>query len=131
MPQLMRKVHLAADERKIYRTLLKGDIDQNDLRKHWDIAYPNGTVDLIFLKKKDKYPIDECRPIRPFEAADLIGYENLHAYRLLESKQDSVTFSDLRKPMQRMFGLRGADSWGYFGEQELLSACSTWGILPR
>jgi hypothetical protein len=109
----------------------KGDRDQSDLRKHWDIAYPDAAVKPIFLKKNDKYLADECRRIRPFEAADLIGYENLHAHRLIERRQGEQVFEDLRKPMQRMFRMAGADKWGYFSEQEMLSACVDWKIPVR
>jgi hypothetical protein len=109
----------------------KGDQDQNDLRRHWDIAYPDNEVRPIFLKKQDIYGSDRCRRIRPFEAADLIGYENLHAHRLIYKKQGTQTFDDLRRPMQRLFKMNGADKWGYFSETEMLSACSTWRIPSR
>lgn len=109
----------------------KGDKDQNDLRKHWDIAYPDAMVEPIFLKKKDNQSGEDIRPIRPFEAADLIAYENLHAHRLIQKKQGAQVFEDLRKPMQRMFGLPGARQWGYFSEQEMQAACSSWGIALR
>jgi len=109
----------------------KGDQDQNDLRLHWDIAYPDSDNEPIFKWKKDKHLSDECKRIRPFEAADLLGYENLHAYRLMERKQGEQVFEDLRKPMQRMFGMIGADKWGYFSEKEMLSACERWGIPRR
>jgi hypothetical protein len=109
----------------------KGDRDQNDLRRHWDIAYPDGAVEPIFLRKKDIYEKREERSIRPFEAADLIGYENLHTYRLLRSKGGTQIFSDLRKPMRRLLKLKGANLWGYLSEEEILLTCSEWNILPR
>jgi len=110
----------------------KGDRDQNDLRKHWNIAYPEATVDPIFLSKSDKHPgHDAVRSIRPFEAADFIAYENLQAHRLIEKKQGSQIFEDLRVPMQKMFEFPGADKWGYLSGREMLSMCSEWGIPSR
>jgi hypothetical protein len=109
----------------------KGDQDQNDLRVHWDIAYPDGAVDPIFLKKKDVHLSDQPRYIRPFEAADLIGYENLQAHRLVRTKQGKQVFSDLRWTMQRLMKMNGAEEWGYFGDADIQRACSEWAIPPR
>ncbi len=119
------------DKRDLIWIYERGDQDQNDLRKHWDIAYPDGAVDPIFLKKKDAYLSDAPRYIRPFEAADLIGYENLHAHRLIRRKQGNQVFSDLRRPMQRLMKMNGADEWGYFGEADIQRACAEWGIPLR
>jgi len=109
----------------------KGDQDQNDLRKRWEIAYPDHFVDPIFLKKQDVYESKESRRIRPFEAADLVGYENLLAHRLLAKKGEKRLFENLRKPMQRLMKLKGGDLWGYLSETEILSACSMSGIQLR
>jgi hypothetical protein len=109
----------------------KGDQDQNDLRKHWDIAYPDRFVDPIFLKKQDAYGSKESRRIRPFEAADFIGYENLLAHRLIVKKGGDQVFSDLRKPMQRLSKINGGDLWGYLREAEIVSLCSMSNIQLR
>jgi hypothetical protein len=110
----------------------KGDQDQDDLRKHWDIAYPDAAVEPVFLKKVDEHLGDKPRRIRPFEAADLIGYENLHAHRILgKSANKKIPYFELRKPKQRMSKAMGADRWGYLSETEMLRACPKWGIPAR
>lgn len=109
----------------------KGDQDQNDLRKHWKIAYKDLAVQPIFLNKRDRHLSTEPRRIRPFEAADLIGYENLQAHRLIDRMQGEQRLGDLRKTMQRLFKMSGAQGWGYFGESELISACKDWRIPER
>lgn len=109
----------------------KGDQDQDDLKRRWKIAYPDAAVEPIFLKKRDRYLSSEERRIRPFEAADLIAYENLRAHKQLRDAGSDIYFDELRRPMQRMCNWPGAANWGYFGEPELLSACASWGIPAR
>ena len=58
----------------------KGDQDQNDLRKNWLMVYPDSSVDPIFRMKKEEISKGCFRYTRPFEAADLIAYEHLHAH---------------------------------------------------
>jgi hypothetical protein len=112
--------------------LKRGDQDQNDLRKHWNIAYPDAAIKPIFLKKVDKYLSEKSRRIRPFEAADLIGYENLLTHKRLDKLgRDTIPFEDLRKPMQRLSRMPGADKWGYFSKLEMLSTCQKWSIPAR
>ncbi len=115
------------DKNKMAWIFEKGDLDQHDLRKRWEIAYPDNDVEPIFLRKKT----DSGERIRPFEAADLIGYENLLAHRLMERKAGTQIFEDLRKPMQRLSKIKGAELWGYLGEAEMLSLCSTSNIPLR
>ncbi len=93
----------------------KDDADQNDLRKNWKTAYPD-CLDPIFLKKCDSYP-EPGKPKRqrPFEAADLVAYENLKAHKLLDERGNEPVYEDeLRKPLQRMKKWPGATDWGYF-----------------
>jgi hypothetical protein len=111
----------------------KGDEDQGDLRKHWDIAYPDQAVSPIFLKKRDKYPDQkECRPIRPFEAADLLAYEHLQVHRLLDRRQGSDVFEDeLRRPMQRMKNWPSVREWKVCDHEAIERLCATFRIPAR
>lgn len=99
----------------------KGDTHQDDLKRRWNIAYPNLTVEPIFLKKKDKYPDPKNhRPIRPFEAADLIAYEHLAVHRLLDEAEDGELFEDQVSPaLRRMLKLPGAKEWTVSDEEGL------------
>ena len=109
----------------------KGDVDQDDLRKHWETTYPELEVAPIFLKKRDRYPDpSQCRFIRAFEAADLLAYENLQAHKLVMRNVD-VEFGDLRKPMQRMISLPGFHDWGMFNSEDIRSVCEGWKIPTR
>jgi hypothetical protein len=128
MPWAAKQQH---DKNDLIWIFEKGDQDQNDLRKHWDVAYPDQSVEPIFLKKRDVYGSREPRPVRPFEAADLIGYENLLAHRLLAEKMGTQVFSDLRIPMRRLSKVSGGHLWGYLGEEEILSACAISNIPLR
>lgn len=96
----------------------KGDIDQHDLRQKWNQAYPDAAVEPIFLKKIDAYPDSNLKKRqRPFEAADLVAYENLKAHKLLDERGDSPVYEEeLRKPLQRMVKWPGADKWGFFAK---------------
>lgn len=111
----------------------KGDEDQNDLRKRWDIAYPNANVSPTFCKKKDFYPDKTtCRYIRPFEAADLIAYEHQQVHRLLEKKQGADLYEDeLRRPLQRMNKWNSAKDWKVCDIESLKKLCDLWHIEPR
>jgi hypothetical protein len=58
----------------------KGDTDQDNLRKCWTEEYPESQVPPIFRKKIDNCPDEDLsKPIRAFEAADLVAYENRRA----------------------------------------------------
>jgi hypothetical protein len=111
----------------------KGDEDQNDLRKHWDVAYPDAAVGPIFCKKKDKYPNKStCLPIRPFEAADLIAYEHLQVHQLLDEKQGGDMYLDeLRQPMQRMKSWPSAKDWKVCDFDSLERLCTLWKVPMR
>ena len=119
----------------------KGDQDQGDLRKNWSIVYPDSAVEPVFLKKCDQYLSDKPRRIRPFEAADLVGYENLLSHKklssaelaspLLNAELPVIPFEELRKPMQRLFDLPGGDKWGYISEREILKYCEKYKIPTR
>lgn len=111
----------------------KDDQDQSDLRKHWDVAYPEANVSPIFCKKKDTYPDkNKCSHIRPFEAADLIAYENLQVHRLLGEKQGETIYMDeLRRPMQRMKSWPGAEFWSVHDYDSLETLCGHWNIQAR
>jgi len=110
----------------------KGDQDQDDLKKHWEIAYPDAAIEPKFLRKHDKYLSAETRRIRPFEAADLIGYENLLAHRKLSGPDlPLISIEELRKPMQRLLRMAGGDKWGYISEREILGYCDKYKIPTR
>ncbi|MGB8478765.1 MAG: hypothetical protein WCE63_07980 [Acidobacteriaceae bacterium] len=111
----------------------KGDLDQGDLRKHWGEVCPDSSVEPIFLKKKDKFPdTGVCKRQRPFEAADLVAYENLKAHRLLDERGDEPVFEDeLRRPLQRMKRWPGAPEWGYFGSEGIARVCDRYAIAAR
>jgi hypothetical protein len=111
----------------------KGDQDQSDLRKHWDLVYPDANVSPIFCKKRDIYPDkDKCRHIRPFEVADLIAYEHLQVHRLLDKKQGEVLYVDqLRRPIQRMRNWPSAKDWHTHDVASLENLCSHWNVQPR
>lgn len=121
------------DKAEIIWIFEKGDQDQSDLRKHWNIAYPDGAVEPIFLKKADRCPgQDICKRIRPFEAADFIAYENLKAHKLLDKSDDDLYLDQLRRPMQRMKeSLAGADKWAFFGAERIGRICCNWEIPAR
>jgi hypothetical protein len=90
----------------------KDDEDQKDLRRYWGRAYPELLVEPIFKKKVDCYPHPDVKArIRPFEVADFIAYENLKANIALNERGGWMEFDDLRKPIQRMRKLPGAEDW--------------------
>lgn len=111
----------------------KGDEDQNDLRKLWGRAYPDAEVEPIFLSKNAHYPDPKvCTRQRPFEAADLVAYENLKAHKLLDQRRDRPVFEEeMRKPLQRMKGWPGALEWGFYGTEGIARVCEKWGIPGR
>jgi hypothetical protein len=111
----------------------KGDQDQGDLRKRWDIAYPDASVSPIFCKKKDTYPDrSRCRHIRPFEAADLIAYEHLQVYRQLEVKQGETLYVDeLRRPLQRIRNWPSVKEWWVHNHSSLDGLCGKFNVPVR
>lgn len=111
----------------------KGDTDQSDLRQCWGKAFPGMAVEPIFLQKKDSYPdTGICKRQRPFEAADFIAYENLKAHRLFDERAGEPVYEDeLRKPLQRMKGLPGAQDWGYFDAEGISRICAKFDIPRR
>ena len=111
----------------------RGDQDQSDLRKHWDLVYPDANISPIFCKKRDIYPDrSKSRHIRPFEAADLIAYEHLQVHRLLEKKQGDVVYVDeLRRPLQRMKNWPSAQEWHTYDSDSLEKLCSLWKVPAR
>lgn len=111
----------------------KGDDDQSDLRKRWSIAYPDETVEPIFVKKRDKYPDSKvCRPIRPLEAADLLAYEHLKVHKLLDSKQGEDVYEDeLRGPMLRMKEWQSVKQWKVLDSASLVILCEKLRIPER
>jgi hypothetical protein len=112
----------------------KGDQDQNDLSKRWNIAYPEADVSPIFLRKKDAYPDRKSIGyIRPFEAADLIAYEHQKAHRLLNTKRGADTYEDeLRRELIRMKDTwPSAKEWGVCDQRSLEELCTRLKIPKR
>jgi hypothetical protein len=111
----------------------KGDTDQNELREEWKHSIGSLRVEPIFLEKCDSYPSGSPRKrIRQFEAGDLIAYENLKANnKIIESEGGDVFFDELRKPMQRMKGLPGAEGWLFCNYANLEDICQRWQIPLR
>jgi hypothetical protein len=110
----------------------KGDTDQGDLSKCWERLFPQMRINPVFYKKRDRHPNpDVCPPIRPFEAADLIAYENHKGNVALKGK-DSVFLDELRQPLQRLLtNLPGAKAWLYSRASEMEAVCSLWGVRKR
>jgi hypothetical protein len=111
----------------------KGDEDQNDLEKCWNIARISGLSDPIFLRKVDEYPKGNARRrIHPFEAANLIAYENLLIHRLLDEKQDGIAYEDeLTEVMQRMKNWKDAQIWKMCNTDNLANMCEKWQVPRR
>ena len=109
----------------------KGDEDQGDLRKHWDIVYPDARVEPIFCKKVDSYPASPARRIRAFEAADLIAYESRHLNTAIQRLGGSINENAVRRPLLRMRDLPGADLWGLMERPNIEQLCSQWNIPVR
>ncbi len=85
----------------------KGDVDQSDVGRCWDSEFPEARLSPIFLRKGDYHPDPRvCAPIRPFEAADLIAYENLKGNLQIESSPGDVYQDQLRRLMKKPFGDR-------------------------
>jgi hypothetical protein len=77
-------------------------------------------------------PEQSRRPVRPFEAADFIAYENLKANLKIQQAGGSVFFDELRKPLQRMKDLPGAQKWAVYDERHSLEKlCREWNIPKR
>jgi hypothetical protein len=102
-----------------------GDTDQADLRRCWNTSNPTLRSALLVKKKIDAYPDPEIvGPIRPFEAADLIAYEIHKAHISLQDGGGHLFFDQLRRPMQRMAGLPGAQQWRIADLNTLDKICS-------
>jgi hypothetical protein len=110
----------------------KGDTDQADVVRCWESQFPSYRLSPIFLRKTDKQPGSEvCTPIRPFEAADLIAYENLRANKTIEIQGGDIFFDELRKPIQRLFNLPGAREWRRADLGEMEAICSRFRVAER
>lgn len=110
----------------------KGDTDQRDLKARWDRMYPDLGVQPILCRKSDNFPDRSCfSPIRAFEAADLIAYENLQVHKALQRESGLIHVDQLRKPLKRMESLPGAKHWGFFGQQHLQDLCSKYAVDSR
>jgi hypothetical protein len=110
----------------------KGDADQTDLGRCWDSSFPDFMADPIFLGKWAKHPgSNVCAQIRPFEATDLIAYENYKANIVLERSGGEAFLSDLRKPIQRLRGLPGAENWRICNTQDLEKICVDFQVTRR
>jgi hypothetical protein len=121
------------DKNELIWVFEKGDQDQNDLRKRWDIAYPEANVSPLFYKKRAAYPDkNKCKPIRPFEAADLIAFENLQVHRLLLERLGEELYGDeLRRPMQRMMKWESAQEWMVHDLDSIEKLCLKWRVPVR
>jgi len=124
--------HKRQEPRDIVYIFEKGDVDQDDVRRCWDSQFLSYGISPIFLKKEDKLPASEaCAPIRPFEAADLITYENFKANMTIEGRPEEIFFNALRKPLQRLYQLPGAKEWQRFELGELEAVCSRYNVSER
>lgn len=109
----------------------KGDTDQDDVNRCWNANFSEYRLSPIFLKKADQLPNRlTVEPIRPFEAADLLSYESLQTNKTIK-KHGSVFFEDLRRPMQKLSQLPGADDWKFFEEKDLEIACGIYRVPRR
>jgi hypothetical protein len=109
----------------------EGDTDQSDVSRCWRALFAEYNVSPIFLKKVDRFPGSEISaPIRPFEAADLVAYENLKANKSVENNRGTLPFEKLRRPMQRMSKLPGAAEWRLFDLRDLAATCEAY-LVPR
>jgi hypothetical protein len=122
----------AGDEQFIW-IFEKGDEDQDDLQKCWEIARRSGLSDPQFLQKVDEYPEGNIRrPIRPFEAADLIAYENLLIHRLIDKKLGNIVYEDeLSDAMQRIKNWKDAQAWKVCSTDNMAGLCESWGVPKR
>jgi len=68
---------------------------------------------------------------RPFEAADLIAYENLKANQTVEKNGGEAFVEDLRKPFQRLSKHSGGSNWRLFDLADLESTCKHFGVPER
>jgi hypothetical protein len=111
----------------------KGDVDQADVARCWKSQFNDYRLSPVFLKKTDRHPGSAvCAPIRPFEAADLIAYENFKCNIKREGRQEGAVFLDeLRKPLQRLLNLPGAKDWLYSRTSEIEAVCSLYGVAER
>lgn len=123
----------AYDPDEISYLFEKGDADQGDVTRCWDSRFPDSRLRPIFLKKRDKHPDPQvCVPIRPFEAADLVAYENLKGNLQIENSPGDVFFDQLRKPLQRLLDLPGAKKdWRYSGVKEIEDVCIKYNVSER
>jgi hypothetical protein len=121
------------DNEQFFWVFEKGDEDQDDLKKSWLIATRSGLTDPQFLRKVDEYPKGTVRRrIRPFEAADLIAYENLLIHRLFDEKQGETAYEDeLSDVMQRMKKWKDAQTWKWCSVENLTDMCERWKVPLR
>lgn len=106
------------------------DSEPVENRLFWDTQFPEYEISPVFFKKRDRHPDSTaCVPIRPFEAADLIAYEN---YRANISAEDGNVYLDqLRGSFLRMEDLPGAQGWGFARGAELEEICRLWRVPIR
>jgi hypothetical protein len=110
----------------------KGDPDQADVQRCWEELYPDAGIRPLFLRKVDRLPSSEdLAPIRPFEAADLVAYENHKANIRIEGRGGTLFLDELRKPMQRLFHLPGAKEWRYSNVGDLEKVCMDFRVSVR
>lgn len=112
----------------------KGDTDQSDFRRVWPKKFPT-YEEPIFRKKRDaESPSSIVKPIRPFEAADLIAYEYLRANATIEdaeSRGERPSWAAMRKAFPRLMQLPGARTWRYFSPGDLAATCHTFSVQSR
>jgi hypothetical protein len=110
----------------------KGDNDQEDVNRCWRRDFPNTRISPIFLEKCDILPGSETwEPIRPFEACDLIAYENLKGNIAIEQAGGEISIDRLRQPLQRMQRLPGASDWLTAHASELEKVCDLYCVAVR
>jgi hypothetical protein len=109
-----------------------GDTDQSDVARCWDQRFPKNRITPIFLRKTDIPPgSQKAVKIRPFEAADLIAYENFRALIAIEDLNRQIQFEELRKPMQRLYGLPGAKEWRSSDATSIENTCLLYKVPLR
>lgn len=83
-------------------------------------------------KKADDYPkVQWIRPIRPFEAADLIAYEYFRINSRLANGDGRAFIDELRKPAQRLIKLNGSETWGIVERHQMAQLCELCKVPRR
>jgi hypothetical protein len=119
------------DPKRIAYIFEKGDADQSDVSRCWKAQFPEYEISPVFLKKRDRHPDPKaCGPIRPFEAADLIAYENFRA-NIAADEDGNVYRDQLRGSFLRMENLPGAEGWAFQRKAEIGQICSHWRVPLR